>query len=232
MSNKLLIIVGVLLGVGLIAVCIFAKPNEVVYDEELLDVDYSTNEHIVDLVAYNTDNPGVAMYIKKYGTIVIELYPEIAPNTVNSFISLVKSGFYDNNTFHRLLPGFVLQGGDPTGTGTGGPGYYIKGEFNNNDFPNNLLHDKWVVSMARASGLNDSAGSQFFICLDKQESLDNDYATFGKVIAGFDTINKIVKQEKIKDAQSGQLVNNLTIVKSVVDLQDKEYPEPEKITAE
>lgn len=169
------------------------------------------------------------MYIEGYGSIVIELYPEIAPNTVNNFISLVKSGFYDNNTFHRLVPGFVLQGGDPNGMGTGGPGYTIKGEFSANGVENNLKHTKWVVSMARSQDY-DSAGSQFFIMLGTAESLDGEYAAFGKVIDGRENINRIVKSEGVSDPDSGKLTHNLTIKKAVVDLKGKEYSDVEKIS--
>ena len=169
------------------------------------------------------------MYIKNYGSIVIELYPDIAPNTVNNFISLVKSGFYDNNSFHRLVPDFVLQGGDPKGDGTGGPGYSIKGEFSNNGFENNLKHEKGIVSMARSND-NDSAGSQFFIMLGTSTYLDGDYATFGKVIAGMDIIDKIAKNEKVSDDATGKLVHNLTIKKALIDLKGKTYPEVEKIS--
>ena len=119
--------------------------------EDLLGISYDGKGHEISLKQYDTDNPVVAMYIEKYGSIVIELYPDYAPNTVNNFISLVQSGFYDNNSFHRLVPGFVLQGGDPNGTGTGGPGYTIQGEFSENGIENNLKHTKWVVSMARSS---------------------------------------------------------------------------------
>ena len=177
---------------------------------------------------YNTTNPVVALYIEGYGSVVIELYPEIAPNTVNNFISLVRSGFYDNNTFHRLMPGFVLQGGDPTGTGTGGPGYHIKGEFTSNGFKNDLKHEKGVVSMAR-SNENDSAGSQFFIMLGKADWLDDNYAAFGRVIAGMDIVEAIEKGEVVSDSQSGKLAHNLVLKKAVIDLKGKEYPEVEKI---
>ena len=151
--------------------------------EDMLDISFDQKGNEVELKQYDTENPVVAMYIEDYGTIVMELYPEIAPNTVNNFISLVKSGFYDNNTFHRLVPGFVLQGGDPNGMGTGGPGYTIKGEFSKNGFENDLKHTKWVVSMARSQDY-DSAGSQFFIMLGDAENLDGEYAAFGKVIDG------------------------------------------------
>ena len=156
-------------------------------------------------IQYGDKNPVVAMEIAGYGVIVMELYPEYAPNTVNNFISLVKSGFYDNNNFHRLVPGFVLQGGDPKGDGTGGPGYSIYGEFKNNNFyQNTLKHEKGIVSMAR-SMLPNSAGSQFFICLERAANLDDSYAAFGKVIKGMDIIEKIAKNEKVADDDTGKL---------------------------
>ena len=167
------------------------------------------------------------MYIENYGSVVMELYPDVAPNTVNNFISLVKSGFYDNNTFHRLVPGFVLQGGDPDGTGTGGPGYSIKGEFTNNGFENNLKHTKGVISMARSND-KDSAGSQFFIMLGTSTYLDGDYAAFGKVIAGMDNVERIEKEEVVSNEATGQLRKNLTIKKAIIDLKGKEYKEVEK----
>ena len=167
------------------------------------------------------------MYIIKYGSIVIELYPNIAPNTVNNFISLVKKGFYDGNTVHRLVPGFVLQGGDPEGAGTGGPGYTIKGEFTSNGFKNNLKHTPKVVSMARSTD-PDSAGSQFFIVLGDASNLDREYASFGKVIDGWKNVKNIESNEKVSDETTGKLEHNLIIKKAVVDLKGKEYPEPEK----
>ena len=197
-------------------------------EEDLLGISYDGDKHEVDLKNYDTENPVVAMYVEDYGSIVMELYPDVAPNTVNNFISLVKSGFYDNNTFHRLVPGFVLQGGDPNGTGTGGPGYTIKGEFSENGFENDLKHDKWVVSMARSQDF-DSAGSQFFIVLGQASSLDGQYAAFGKVIDGKKNIEHIIAREGISDSNSGKLTHNLTIKKAVVDLNGKTYPEVEKI---
>lgn len=197
--------------------------------EDMLDISFDQKGNEVELKQYDTENPVVAMYIEDYGTIVMELYPEIAPNTVNNFISLVKSGFYDNNTFHRLVPGFVLQGGDPNGMGTGGPGYTIKGEFSKNGFENDLKHTKWVVSMARSQDY-DSAGSQFFIVLGDAENLDGEYAAFGKVIDGKENINRIVKNEGVSDADSGKLTHNLTIKKAVIDLKGKEYAEVKKIS--
>lgn len=197
-------------------------------EEDLLGISYDIKDNEATLKQYKTENPVVAMYIEGYGSIVMELYPEVAPNTVSNFISLIKEGFYDNNTFHRLVPGFVLQGGDPNGNGTGGPGYTIKGEFSNNGFENNLKHKKWVVSMARSQEF-DSAGSQFFIMLGDAESLDGDYAAFGRVIDGKKNIENIVKMEGVSDSNSGQLTHNLTIKKALVDLKGKEYGNLEKI---
>ena len=124
------------------------------------------------------------------GTIKAELYPEIAPNTVNNFISLIQKGFYDGTIFHRVIPGFMIQGGDPEGTGMGGPGYGIKGEFAMNGFKNDLKHTTGVLSMARSQRPN-SAGSQFFIMVDDAPHLDGQYAAFGKVVAGMDVVDKI-----------------------------------------
>lgn len=173
------------------------------------------------------ENPIVTMEISDYGTIKIELYPKYAPNTVANFVNLVESGFYNDNTFHRLVPGFVLQGGDPDGDGTGGPGYTIKGEFSENGYGKNTLkHDKGVVSMARTN-IPNSAGSQFFIVLDDTKtihaSLDNKYAAFGKVIEGMDIIENIEKNATVKDNQTGKLKKNITIKNATVDTFGKEY---------
>ena len=159
MKNKnIFIIIGAILLIIIIVVaCNIPEKGKEKNKEKLLGINYNISGNETTLNDYDTENPVVAMYIKNYGSIVIELYPDIAPNTVNNFISLVKSGFYDNNSFHRLVPDFVLQGGDPKGDGTGGPGYSIKGEFSNNGFENNLKHEKGIVSMARSND-NDSAG--------------------------------------------------------------------------
>ncbi len=196
--------------------------------EDLKGINFDIAENVATL-NYQTENPVVALYIKNYGAVVIELYPDVAPNTVNNFISLVKAGFYDNNTFHRLMPGFVLQGGDPSGTGTGDAGYKIKGEFTNNGFTNNLKHTKGIVSMARGSYSMDSAGSQFFIMLGEAPHLDGDYAAFGKVIDGMEIVERIEKTEKVVDASSGQLQRNLVLQKALVDEKGKTYPEVEKM---
>lgn len=219
--------------VAIIAVVLFLafkipEKKDKPVEENLLGINYDVEGNIVELSNYNTTNPVVAMYIEKYGSVVMELYPEIAPNTVNNFISLIKSGFYDNNSFHRLVPGFVLQGGDPEGSGIGGPGYSIKGEFTNNGFENNLKHEKGVLSMARSQDM-DSAGSQFFIMLGDSDFLDGNYASFGKVIDGFDIIEAIEKNEKVADSESGKLQTNLVLKKALVDTKGIEYPEVEKV---
>lgn len=136
-------------------------------------------------------NPIVTIQMQSGEKIKIELYPEVAPNTVKNFVSLVKKGFYDGLIFHRVIPGFMIQGGCPDGTGIGGPGYSIKGEFTRNKFENNLKHTKGVISMARTMA-HDSAGSQFFIMVADSPHLDNQYAAFGKVIEGIEVADKIV----------------------------------------
>ena len=217
----------------IIAACLFitgCKETKKEIKEDLLNINYDSNENIADLKQYDTKNPVAALYIEKYGTIVIELYPKYAPNTVNNFISLIKSGFYDNNTFHRLVKGFVLQGGDPTGTGTGGPDYTIKGEFSKNGVKNELKHKKGIVSMARTANSYDSAGSQFFIMLGRATHLDGEYAAFGKVIDGWNNIEKITSNEQVAETETGQLKTNLKIKKALIDLKGKDYPEVEKIT--
>ncbi len=173
-------------------------------------------------------NPVVTLTIKDRGDIKIELYPKKAPNTVRNFIYLVQDGFYDGLTFHRVIPNFVIQGGDPNGDGTGGPGYFIKGEFPNNGFKkNDLKHTRGMVSMARyGDPYYDSAGSQFFIVLEDQPGLDGDYAVFGKVIEGMDIVDAIAavetdSKDKPKEPQ--------IIEKATVELFGVEYEEPEKI---
>lgn len=171
------------------------------------------------------ENPIVTMEIENYGTIKLELYPEYAPNTVANFVNLIESGFYDNNNFHRLKPGFVLQGGDPDGIGTGGPGYTIKGEFKLNNYSKNTLsHTTGVISMARSNSY-DSAGSQFFIVLDDSAkySLDSQYAGFGKVIEGLDILKEIESSEEVENAKTGKLKENIKITKVTVDTKGATY---------
>lgn len=156
--------------------------------------------------------------------IKVELYPEVAPNTVNNFISLVNKGFYNGVIFHRVIPGFMIQGGDPQGTGMGGPGYCIKGEFTNNGFTNNLKHEKGVISMARTME-PDSAGSQFFIMVENASHLDREYAAFGKVTEGMGVVERIVNvpRDYGDKPQEDQLMKKVT-----VDTFGLDYPEPEK----
>ena len=156
---------------------------------------------------------------------VAELYPHIAPNTVNNFISLVKSGFYDGIIFHRVIKGFMIQGGCPNGNGMGGPGYSIAGEFSSNGFTNNLKHEKGVLSMARTMQPN-SAGSQFFIMHQRAPHLDGEYAAFGRVIEGLDVVDKIasVKVNRMDKPLEDQRIKTMTVETFGV-----EYPEVEKM---
>lgn len=173
----------------------------------------------------DTQNPIVTMEIEDYGVVTIELYPDMAPNTVANFVNLIEEGFYDGLTFHRSVPGFVLQGGDPDGDGTGGPGYTIKGEFSSNGYTKNTLsHTRGVISMARSQD-NDSAGSQFFIVLDDSAtySLDGLYAGFGRVTEGMDIIDEIVANEKIANDVTGALEENVVITKVTVDTFGETY---------
>ncbi|EGW41701.1 peptidylprolyl isomerase [Desulfosporosinus sp. OT] len=158
--------------------------------------------------------------------IKVELYPDVAPNTVKSFVSLVQKGFYNGLIFHRVIPGFMIQGGDPNGNGTGGPGYSIKGEFTNNGFVNNLKHERGVISMGRIENDPDSAGSQFFIMADTVPSLDGDYAAFGKVISGMDAVDKIVNSSRDK---SDKPLQNQVMQSVTVDTLGVKYGQPEVI---
>lgn len=169
--------------------------------------------------------PVVTIVFKDYGTVEAELYPHIAPNTVNNFISLANSGFYDNLTFHRIIKDFMIQGGDPEGTGMGGPGYSIKGEFTKNKFKNDLKHTEGVLSMARSQN-KDSAGSQFFIMTKDIPSLDDKYASFGKVISGMDIIHEI---ENVETDTNDKPVKDVVIESIKVDTKGEKYDEPEKI---
>lgn len=169
--------------------------------------------------------PIATIVIKDYGTIEAELYPHIAPNTVNNFISLANSGFYDELTFHRVIKDFMIQGGDPKGDGTGGPGYSIKGEFTKNKFKNDLKHTEGVLSMARSQNKN-SAGSQFFIMTKDVPHLDGQYASFGKVISGMDIVHKI---ENIETGNNDKPIKNVIIESIKVDTKGMKYDSPEKI---
>ncbi len=169
-------------------------------------------------------HPIVTIEMENGSVIKAELYPETAPNTVNNFISLVKKGFYNGVIFHRVIPGFMIQGGDPQGVGTGGPGYSICGEFSANGFENGLKHTRGVLSMARAMD-PDSAGSQFFIMTDPAPHLDGQYAAFGQVIDGLDTVDAIaaVRTDFRDKPKTAQRMKSVT-----VETFGTVYPEPEK----
>lgn len=169
------------------------------------------------------ENPIVTIAMENGSQIKIELYPDVAPNTVNNFISLVKKGFYDGLIFHRVINGFMIQGGDPEGTGMGGPGYSIKGEFSLNHFDNDLAHTAGVISMAR-SQMPNSAGSQFFIMHKDSPHLDGSYAAFGKVIAGMDIVDAIACTDTDYSDKPvvPQIMQTVT-----VETFGENYPEPE-----
>ena len=169
-------------------------------------------------------NPIVTIEMENGGVMKAELYPEIAPNTVNNFISLVSKGFYDGVIFHRVIPGFMIQGGDPMGKGIGGPGYSIKGEFTSNGFKNDLHHARGVLSMARTMAPN-SAGSQFFIMHEYAPHRDNQYAAFGKIIEGIEVVDQIakVRTDYNDKPRTPQVMKKVTVETFGV-----EYPEPEK----
>ena len=170
-------------------------------------------------------NPIVTFKMENGDIMKAELYPEIAPNTVNNFISLVQNGFYDGLIFHRVIRGFMIQGGCPDGTGMGGPGYTIKGEFSQNGFANDLRHTEGVLSMARAMH-PDSAGSQFFIMHKNSPHLDGAYAAFGKITEGMDIVNKIA--ETATD-YSDRPLEEQKMKKVTVDTMGVEYPAPERV---
>ncbi len=170
-------------------------------------------------------NPIVTMKIKDRGIVKIELYPQIAPETVNNFVSLVNEGFYNGLIFHRVIQGFMIQGGDPTGTGMGGPGYKIKGEFTSNGFQNDLQHTPGVISMARSMA-PDSAGSQFFLMTSTSPHLDENYAAFGMVIEGLEYVMDIerVKTDMRDKPRADEVMEEVTVETFGV-----EYPAPNKL---
>ena len=172
----------------------------------------------------SNQNPIVTIEMENGDIMKAELYPEIAPNTVNNFISLIKQGYYDGVIFHRVIPGFMIQGGDPDGTGMGGPGYSIKGEFSQNGFKNDLKHTPGVLSMARTM-IPDSAGSQFFIMHETSPHLDGAYAAFGKLIEGLEVVDKIAR---VNTDYSDRPMETQKMAKVTVETFGVDYPEPEK----
>ncbi len=169
-------------------------------------------------------NPIVTIEMENGDIMKAELYPAVAPNTVNNFISLVKKGFYDGLIFHRVIKGFMIQGGCPDGTGMGGPGYCIKGEFSHNGFQNDLAHTPGVLSMARTM-MPDTAGSQFFLMHKTSPHLDGEYAAFGKVIEGLDIVDKIAN---VRTDYSDRPLEKQQIKSMTVETFGVDYPEPEK----
>jgi peptidyl-prolyl cis-trans isomerase B (cyclophilin B) len=170
-------------------------------------------------------HPVVTIQLSNDKIIKLELYPEVASNTVNNFISLINKGFYDGVIFHRVIPGFMIQGGDPEGSGMGGPGYSIAGEFSSNGFENKLKHTRGVLSMAR-TGEPDSAGSQFFIMVADAPSLDNEYASFGKVTEGMDAVDEIVNQTT---GANDRPKTPISMKKVTVDTLGMTFEEPTKV---
>ncbi len=171
------------------------------------------------------DNPIATIQIDGYDDMTFVLFPDKAPESVSNFIELANSGFYDGLTFHRIITDFVLQGGDPEGSGIGGPGYSIKGEFKNNGVENDLTHQKGAIAMARSQD-NDSAGSQFYICFDDVKDLDGDYAVFGYMLSGEETLDKINKEVS---SSEGEPKKELKIKTIKVDTKGKEYKAPNKL---
>ena len=171
-------------------------------------------------------NPIVTIEMENGDIITAELYPEIAPQSVYNFVHLVQDGFYDGLIFHRVIPGFMIQGGCPFGKGTGGPGWHIRGEFSANGFQNDLKHTRGVLSMARASQ-PDSAGSQFFIMHDDAPHLDGSYAAFGKVLSGMEAVDRIAETKT--DIYNDRPVKKQVMKKVTIDTFGEDYPEPEKL---
>ena len=171
------------------------------------------------------NNPIVTIEMENGGVIKAELYPDVAPATVNNFVNLINQGFYNGLIFHRVIRGFMIQGGCPEGVGVGGPGYHIKGEFSANGFENNLVHEAGVLSMARAAH-PDSAGSQFFIMHQKSPHLDGSYAAFGQVIEGMDIVNSIAETDTDYSDRPLEVQKMKTVT---VDTFGETYPEPEKL---
>lgn len=170
-------------------------------------------------------NPMVTFEMENGKIFKAELYPEIAPNTVNNFISLIQKGFYDGVIFHRVIPGFMIQGGDPQGIGIGGPGYCIAGEFTMNGFQNDLKHDRGVLSMARTN-MPNSAGSQFFVMVENAPYLDGSYAAFGKVTEGMDAVDEIVNAKRDRNDKPFEAQRMKAVT---VDTFGVEYPAPVKV---
>jgi peptidyl-prolyl cis-trans isomerase B (cyclophilin B) len=212
-----------LLAVLMLAGCGTEKEKEQTTDKKPADSGEKTAVNS-DYASKVEENPIVTITMDNDEKIQIELYPEIAPNSVANFVSLVEQGFYDGLIFHRVIPEFMIQGGDPSGNGTGGPDYSIPGEFSSNGFENTLKHDRGVLSMARSQDPN-SAGSQFFIMVKDSPHLDGEYAAFGKVIEGMEVVDAIVSTER---GAQDLPVEEQKMKTVKVDTKGFDYPEPEK----
>ncbi len=208
----------------LISACSSADDNAVTNAD-------NANTDVSAMVAKYEDNghPIAVIEMQDGGVIVLELYENIAPNTVNNFISLANKGFYDGTIFHRVIQGFMIQGGDPKGNGTGGPGYCIPGEFSNNDFNNTISHTRGTISMGRRGSqyadylYYDTAGCQFFICDADSEFLDGNYASFGRVVEGMDVVDRIAAVQK---NSSDKPLQDQVMKKVYVETFGKTYDEP------
>lgn len=208
----------------LAALFLFAAGCTAKKDDNAAPKDTESAQKEDNMAANSTDKVIATIEVENFGTIVCELYPDIAPQTVYNFCYLARQGFYNGTIFHRVISGFMIQGGDPTGTGSGGPGYCIKGEFSLNGFENNLKHTRGVISMARRSKPLDSAGCQFFIMHVDYPSLDGSYAAFGKVISGIEVVDAIAA---VKTNSSNRPLEDV-VIKSVT-IEGPEFPEPEKL---
>ncbi len=225
--NRLVVWLGVIVALVLFGALVFRAgapaenpPNNATRETGEMNSDMSQSE-----TSDNQEkNPIVTIAMVGGGEIKIELFPEIAPNTVNNFLSLARSGFYDGTIFHRVIPGFMIQGGDPEGTGRGGPGYSIRGEFSSNGFRNELRHSRGVISMARTQDPN-SAGSQFFIMVADSPHLDGSYAAFGRVLSGMDVVDQIVQAPR---NPSDRPLQDQRMERVTVEEFGVEYPEPQK----
>lgn len=204
---------------------LFACGNQVTDTADNLEVN-EQEPTVQEIVEYPDikENPIVTITMEDDQEMILELFPKIAPNTVANFISLINDGFYDGLIFHRVIPNFMIQGGDPQGNGLGGPDYSIAGEFSNNDFVNDIKHERGVISMAR-SGSPNSAGSQFFIMQDSAEYLDGEYAAFGKVLEGIHVVDHIAY---LKRDNNDKPLEDFKIKSITVDTKGVNYPEPIK----
>lgn len=215
MRKKIAILLAVVL---MISIVCFSGCGKTKSAEEAVD----KNVNAAETEQQDSNNPIATIKMKDGGAIEVELYAKQVPNTVKNFIALSNSGFYDGLTFHRVINGFMIQGGDPDGNGTGGPGYSIDGEFSSNNFDNPIKHDRGVISMAR-SGDPNSAGSQFFICHKTAEHLDGDYAAFGKVINGMEVVDDIASR---KTDSNDKPITDVVIESIRVDTKGVDYGEP------